>query len=196
MSAPRNQQVDAAVALVNRRNVIGFRAACEQIFGAAGYQETLALLPEDVRDATAGLLPMNEWVPEAFIVAWANAVYRGPAKRNEAKVRAYVAATVAHGFGRVRRLLLSMMTAETITARAGELWRGEHSSGKFDAEVLRPGVTRVRLDDHPYVESPLMRLSIAEALRFIVSLTRSQNVTESHPAHGRPLVITIRWTVT
>ncbi len=189
------QNAKTDVPLVHRRNVVGFRAACEERFGPTGYAATLALLPEDVREATAGLRPMDEWVPEAFIVAWATAVYRGPAQKDAAKMRAYVAATIAYGFGRVRRLFLGMMTAEGITERAGDLWRGEHTSGVFSAEALRPGTMRVRLDNHPYVESPLMRLSIAEALRYILSLTRSRNVTESHPAHGRPLVITFRWDV-
>jgi hypothetical protein len=138
-------------------------------------------------------MPLDEWLPETFIIAWSEAVWRGPARQNAVVMRKYIAASIALGFGRVRRFFLQMMTPESIASRATELWRQEHNTGTLTAEVLRRGHVRVQLADHPYVETPLMRLAIAEAIRFIVSLTRAQNVTEKHPSRGATLVIDVGW---
>ncbi len=179
--------------LTRRKNVLGFRTACERTWGTGAYEQTLALLPNDVREATAGLLPMEEWVPEAFVVAWVGAVWRGPAKQDEATIRRYVASTVAHGFGHVRRLFLRVLTPDIFAKRGPDLWREEHSTGVLEAKLVGERLVRLRLSDHPYIETPLMRIAVAEALRFTTSLTRAKNVTEKHAPRGTPLLIDIAW---
>ena len=52
---------------------------------------------------------------------------------------------------------------------------------------------RARLHDHPYVETPLLRLAVAEAFRAVVALTRAANVTETHAPRGAPLLVNLRW---
>jgi hypothetical protein len=178
---------------VHRKNVLGFRIACEQIWNKDSYEQAVALLPLAVRESTAGLLPIQEWVPETYIVAWAEAVWRGPAQQDEALMRRYVAASIANGFGRVRRFFLQMMTPETMARRAPEIWKQEHTTGRLEAEVIRERTAHVRLFDHPYVETPLMRMALAEAIRFSVSLTRAANVREKHAARGHSLRIEITW---
>lgn len=185
---------DARDPLTRRKNVLGFRIACEQIWGEGAYEETLALLPAHVREATAGLIPLEEWVPETFVMAWADAVWRGPAKQDEAVMRTYVGATIAHGFGRVRRFFLQLLTPESFAKRASETWREEHTTGVLDATLAGARLVRLRLSGHPYIETPLMRLCIAEAIRYSTSLTRAENVTESHMPRGTSLVIDIGWT--
>ena len=61
--------------------MLGFRTACEEAWGAGAYEEVLAVLPPQVREASGGLFPMDEWVPESFVVAWIETVWRGPAKQ-------------------------------------------------------------------------------------------------------------------
>jgi hypothetical protein len=178
---------------VHRKNVIGFRAASEELWGRGVYEQIVAALPPDVQRATAGLRPMEPWVPEGFIAAWAEAVWRGPARCDEAQMRRYVGASVAHGFGRVRRFFLQIMTPEAVVERAVALWREEHTTGVLRAELHGVAGARVQLSDHPYVETPVLRLALGEALRYIVGLTRARNVTEAHNARGNPLIIDIKW---
>jgi hypothetical protein len=190
---PSTLETDVAVPRVRRKNVLGFRLACEETWGKRGLDRAVALLPAPIREATAGLMPIDEWIPEEFIVAWAQATWEGPAQRNETEYRAFVSLTIKHGFGRVKKLLLRMMAPAQIAPRAPELWRGEHTTGSLDVEVLGPNHMRARLNDHPYVETPLLRLAVAEAFRAVVALTRAANVVETHPPRGAPLLITLRW---
>ena len=173
--------------------MLGFRAVCEETWGTEVYERTVALLPSSVRDATAGLRPIEEWVDERYIIAWADAVWRGPARQDEALMRRFVAAMMAFGFGRVRRFFLQRMTPETLIPRTPGIWRQEHTTGILEAESVRPGLVYVRLSDHPYLDSPLTRLAIAESIRFATSLTRAKNVTEKHASYGRPLRVDIAW---
>ena len=108
-------------------------------------------------------------------------------------MRRYVGATIAHGYGRVRRLFLQLLTPETLAGRASEAWRAEHNTGVLETVLVGKDRLRLRLVDHPYVETPLLRMSLAEALRFTASLTRAHNVTEKHAASGVALLIDIAW---
>jgi hypothetical protein len=182
-----------AVPRVHRKNVLGFRLACEERWGPEGLARAVELLPASIREATAGLMPLDEWIPEDFIIAWSQAVWDGPARRNETEYRAYVSLTIKHGFGRVKKLLLGMMAPAQIAPRAPGLWRGEHTTGSLAVEVVGPHHLRCRLSDHPYVDAPLLRLAVAEAFRAVVGLTRAANVVETHPPRGAPLLINIRW---
>ena len=182
-----------AVPRVHRKNVLGFRVACEETWGARGLVRAVELLPAPIREATAGLMPLDEWIPEEFIIAWSQAVWDGPAKRNETEYRAYVSLTIKHGFGRVKKLLLAMMAPAQIAPRAPGLWRGEHTTGSLDVELAGVNHMRCCLKDHPYVEAPLLRLAVAEAFRAVEALTRAANVVETHPPRGAPLLINIRW---
>ena len=180
---------------VHRKNVLGFRIACEEMWGPDGLDQTVVRLPRAIRDATAGLIPLEEWIPEEFIIAWAHAVWEGPAQRSEVQFREYVAATIRHGFGRVKTFLLGMMTPESIAPRAQALWRGEHTTGTLTVDVVSPTMMRGRLEDHPYLESPILRMAIGEALRAAVAHTRARRVVESHTG-GDPFVITLRYSAT
>ncbi len=183
----------ATVPRVHRKNVLGFRLACEETWGEEGLQRVIERLPPAIREATAGLVPLDEWIPEDFIIGWCHTVWEGPAQRSEAQFRAYVSLSVKHGFGRVKKLLLGMMAPAHIAPRAPALWNGEHTTGTLEVSVVSSNLMRVRLEDHPYVETPLLRLAVAEAFRCVVSLTRAVDVVETHPARGAPLLVNVRW---
>ena len=173
--------------------MLGFRTACEQTWGAGVYEEVLELLPPQVREANGGLFPVEEWVPESFFVAWIESVWRGPAKRDPKMIRRYVRATIAHGYGRVRRLFVQLLTPETLAGRASETWRAEHNTGVLKTVLVAKNRARLQLVDHPYVATPPLRMSLAEALRFTASLTRARNVIEMHTTVGVSLIIDSAW---
>ncbi len=190
-----NQPSPLQAPMVHRKNVVGFRQACEEMWGREGLARVTQALSPAVRDATVGLLPLPEWLPVECMSEWAEAVWLGPAMRDEARYRVYVSKAICLGFGRVKQFLLGMLTPERLMQRTGELWRGEYSTGELRGEIVGPGRCRLVLDHHPYIERTTLRLAVAESFRTSLSLTRAREVTETHPPAGRPLVVTIRWAV-
>jgi hypothetical protein len=100
---------------------------------------------------------------------------------------------VDQGFGRVKRFVLSMATPHTLIPRVTAMWKEEYSTGTLTAESDDPRSVTLSLREHPYVDNPLMRFVIAEALRHVVSLTKVKNVTENHSVRERALLMALRW---
>jgi hypothetical protein len=202
MSASVRPLASRAVPLVHRKSLLGFRAACEQLWGERGVQDIGRHLPADVRDRTAGLRPIAEWVPVDDLVSWHNAVWNGPAERNEAVFMHHARTTVDQGFGRVKRFLLSVSTPHSIAPRAASLWREEYSTGRLAVTRLEDRSAELSLSDHPYVDIPLMRDVIAEVYRHVLAQTNVKSVSEVHAvrktgtanAEGEALVVVLRWT--
>lgn len=182
-----------ASAFVHKKSLIGFRSACEQMWGAAGYGAIRAALPADVSERTAGLLPLPDWVPLDDLIAWHMAVWNGPARRDEAIMTEHIHATVDQGFGRVKRFLISVSTPQSLAARVVSLWRDEYSTGRLEAASIEDHSVQLVLRDHAYVEIPLMRYVIAEVFRYIVSLTKAENVTAVHTVREGSLLVVLRW---
>jgi hypothetical protein len=178
---------------VERKSLIGFRTACEQIWGAAGLQAICSGLPADVRERTAGMRPLPKWNDVADLIAWHHAVWNGPAGRDEKSMTRHIHATVDQGFGRVKRFLLSVSTPHSLAPRVAALWKEEYSSGRLTAARLEERSTQLTLEDHPYVEDPLMRLVIAEVFRYVLSLTRARLVTSTYGLRDASLVVVLRW---
>jgi hypothetical protein len=179
--------------LVHRKSLLGFRAACEAMWGADGLEEVRRGLHRDVRDRTAGMLPLPEWLPVDDLIAWHLAVWNGPAGRDEAVFTRHVHATVDQGFGRVKRLLLSLSTPPTLAPRVAALWRDEYSTGRLEVSRLDDRIVELSLSDHPYVETPLMQSVIAEVYRYVVSLTQVKGVSGVRALRDGKLVVIIRW---
>ena len=179
--------------LVRRRSLIGFRAACEQMWGNAGIETIGRDLPEDVRERTAGLRPLPEWIPLDDLIAWHMAVWSGPAQRDEPTMTRHAQLTVDQGFGRVKRFVISMLTPETLAARVVSLWSDEYSTGRLETLSFEPQCVQLALWDHAYVEIPLMRYIISEVYRYVLSMTRTPNVTVAHALRDGALVVTLRW---
>jgi len=179
--------------LVHRKSLIGFRTACEQMWGRTGYDSLCRDLPADVRERTAGMLPLPEWNALEDLIAWHVAVWNGPARRDEEVMTQHIHATVDQGFGRVKRSLLRVSTPQTLTPRVVGLWREEYSTGHLEASLLEPQSVHLTLREHPYVDIPLMRFVITEVFRYIVSLTQAKHVSASHGVRESALVIVLRW---
>jgi hypothetical protein len=179
--------------LVRRRSLIGFRAACEQMWGALGIAAICRELPDDVRERTAGLLPLPEWIPLGDLVAWHMAVWTELAKRDEPTMTRHARLTVDQGFGRVKRFVISMLSPEALAARVVQLWRDEYSTGQLETLSVSERSVQLALTDHAYVDIPLMRYIIAEVYRYVLSMTRANNVTSSHALRNGALVVTLRW---
>jgi hypothetical protein len=180
-------------ALVHRKSLIGFRSACERMWGPMGYEAVRAALPADVSDRTAGMRPLPDWIPLGDLIAWHEAVWNGPARRDEKIMTQHIHATVDQGFGRVRRVLLSMSTPHTLAPRVAAIWRDEYSTGRLVATSLEERSVQLTLSDHPYVDLPLMRYVIAEVFRYVVSMTGVEGVTASPAVREASLVVLLRW---
>ena len=99
-----------------------------------------------------------------------------------------------HGFGRVRKFLLGMATPATVGRKAGELWRHDHTHGEIVTRSMSDRSFELRLIDHPYLETPLARSSIAEILRYAMSLANAKDVQGRHRLEDeRTLVVHIDW---
>jgi hypothetical protein len=179
--------------LVHRKSLIGFRSACREMWGDAGYEKISLSLPADVRERTAGMRPLPDWIPLEDLIAWHVAVWNGPARRNEKIMNEHVRATIDQGFGRVKRLLLSVSTPHSLAPRVVDLWRDEYSTGHLDTGRLEERSIHLTLHEHPYVLHPLMRSVITEVFRYVLSLTQAEQVSAVHAVRESTLVVVLRW---
>ncbi len=176
--------------------LVAFRAAASDLWGKDGVAAIAALLPDYTRDATLERIVVNvEWVPERHVMAWYEAVWNGPAARQQAQFARFLDAMMDRGFGRVRKIFLGLVTPMTMLEKAPELWRHDHTHGVLEIEA-QPGSAKVLLRDHPYTTTPLARVAIAEIYRYALSLGRARDVTESHYTEpDGSLILRLRWRV-
>ena len=102
--------------------------------------------------------------------------------------RRYVDKVVDAGFGRVRRLLVNLVTPATLCTRAADLWHDEHTHGEITATPTGRVVV-IRLREHPYVTRPIARMVMAESLAHAARLTRAKRVDELHRVDGDALEV-------
>jgi hypothetical protein len=178
---------------VHRKSLVGFRTACERMWGRTAYENLCRDLPADVCERTAGMRPLPDWNPLEDLIAWHVAVWNGPAQRDEKIMAQLIDGSVDHGFGYVKRFLLSISTPHSLAPRVVALWREEFSTGRLEASLLEPRSVRLTLRDHPYVDIPLMRFVMAEVFRYVVSLTKAKGVSASHAVSDSALVVVLRW---
>lgn len=173
-----------------------FREAVVELYGSPGLAQVAARLPAEVRVATIDELVVGpQWLPESCVLAWYEALWSGPCDGRADAFTIVLQRMLDRGFGRIRKAFLRLASPETILAKAPSLWRYDHTHGRLVTEV-GAGVGRLRLDHHPYTESPLSRLAISEIYRYCASLTRVRQVTESHFREPEgALVVTLRWRI-
>jgi hypothetical protein len=173
---------------------IAHREAAEVRWGKEGLVALARALPEEMRKATIDPVVITEpWLPERYIVAWHEAAWEGPCKRDTAEMYRYIHAVLDCGFGRIRRFMLNLITPATLFVRGESLWRHDHTHGDFSCELTGPRAGVIRLRDHPYVESPFTRRSTAETYRYAGQLTRCKSIRESHRVEGGTLIVRIDW---
>jgi hypothetical protein len=174
---------------------VAHREAAEQVFGRTGVAKLAERLPEDTRAATIDPLVLTaEWLPERHLVAWQEAAWEGPCARDVDALFEFLHAMMDRGFGRIQKFMLGLIPPGPLFNRGASLWRHDHTHGELTCLLTgeRSGVLRLR--DHPYTASPLVRRSTAEILRYAGSLTRCKTMRSSHTldADGT-LVIRVEW---
>jgi hypothetical protein len=162
------------------------------MWGSDGVRKVVEALPPDVRERTAGMLPLPEWVLVDDLIAW-HVALKGGLGRDDAMFQKHVHKTVDQGFGKVKRLLLSMATPHTLAPRAAALWRDEYSTGRLTAMSIDKQSVSLTLRDHPYVHHALMQTVITEVYRYIVSLTSAKIVTAQTIARNDELTVRMQW---
>ena len=176
-----------------QRVFVASRAAAVELWGDGGLVEIAERLPPDARGALIdSAIITDPWLPERFVMAWQEAVFEGPARGSDDEFRRYVHKVVDAGFGRVRRLLVNLVTPATLCTRAAELWHDEHTHGEISAEPEGHLVV-IHLRNHPYVARPIARLVMAESLLHAASLTRAKHVRENHRVEGDVLEVRLTW---
>ncbi len=172
------------------------RLAVLDVFGDAGLAEVAPRVSADTCAQTvdASASPLA-WVPERFLVEWHEAVWDGPARRDDAALCRVINRRLDFGFGRVRKALLGLVGPEGVTRRAGELWKHDHTHGVFAVTTGSDGKSAAgTLSEHVFCESPIARRALAETFRYIVHLSRGVKVArETHGLHGASLAIRVTW---
>ncbi len=182
----------AAEPMLRRFYLVALRQAAHDLWGQPGVRAILEAMPHAERVEAADET-VREWVPERVVVAWGMATWEGPAARDRARLNAFLARHVDHGFGRVRRFLMRMASPAHFFDQAPAFWRRDHTHGALETHH-EPGAGLVRLREHPYAETPHMRAAIAEIFRYTVQSMRAREVVETHALEpGGALVIRIRW---
>jgi hypothetical protein len=173
---------------------VGFKHAVESVWGAYGIAQVARALPPAVRSDTLENVVVNtQWLPETHVLAWYDALWNGPCEGRREKLALALDRMIDFGFGRVRRVFLSMAQPSTIFERAPTFWRYDHTHGSLSVSAGET-MARVTLRDHPYTENSLSCMAVAEIYRYCCALTRVRNVTSSHYRESEgALVVRLRW---
>ena len=187
--------VETGEPCAGQRVFVASRAAAVELYGDGGLREIAEHLPPDVRGALIDSAILTECVAAkgAFRHGVHAAVFSGPARGSDDELRRYIYKVVDAGFGRVRRLLVNLVTPATLCTRAAELWHDEHTHGEIGAREPNGHVVIIRLRNHPYVTRPIARLVMAESLRHAASLTRAKRVDQLHRVEGDALEVRLTW---
>jgi hypothetical protein len=172
----------------------GFRAAVVEIWGEDGLREVADRLPVEARVATIEktVLPI-EWVSVRHVVAWHEALWDGPVRRDEAKLAQLVSRSIDLGFGRVKSAFFAGITADRLRDRAPELWRWQHTHGVLTVDTMEAGRALISLRGHPYVDNAASRRVTAESYRAILALAGAREVRAAWGMEASSLVVHLSW---
>src|SRR5262245_28555750 len=71
--------------------LMAFREAAMELWGEAGLRDIGQRLPEAARAETLDISTVNlAWVPEAYVLAWYDAVWRGPCEQQRDAFRQFL----------------------------------------------------------------------------------------------------------
>ena len=173
---------------------VATRLALRDRVGEARLGQRIVRLDEATRKRTFELEGSpGKWAPEADLIACAHAIWEGPARRDRALYNKFLQRQVNLGTGRVQRALISLASPKRILDRAPSIWSSEHSHGTLTVEHHSDTSASLRLSEHPYVETPQARATIAEVFRYVLSLTRANEANESHALEGDVLRVRLTW---
>jgi hypothetical protein len=186
---------NAPAALARRTIFVSFRSAALELWGEPGLRDIAARLPRATREATIDAVTVADaMLPESYVLDWYLAAWEGPTGRSTQAYKGYLQRMMDHGFGRVRRALLKLASAEQIIRKATELWQHDHNTGDMRFVGCEENRAHVTLGDHVYLETPLARASVVEIMRYAAALGRSRNVTAQGALDTpRLLRVTLTW---
>jgi len=179
-----------------RRTIFAaFRQSAVELWGRDGLRQLGERMPEEARrDTVDTVVVAHEWLPETYVLAWYEAAWEGPAARDNTAYFRFLDRMMDHGFGKVRKFMLSIAgTPHFVASKGSELWRHDHTHGTLTYREDGPHGGLFTLSDHPYIETPLSRASIAEIYRYAAALTRVKEVKENHSLEGNALTVRITW---
>lgn len=174
--------------------VLGYRAALSALWGPEAVSRVMRALPPDAATSLGGSLPPDAWIPERHVVALSEAVWEGPCARDRVVFHLWIDRMLDQGFGRIRRVLLSLANPPMLLRRASEMWRDDHSHGTLGYVPLTLDAARITLKDHPFVGSPVQRDAFSEGLRYAMSLCHVRQVSaEEVSAPPGAVSVILRW---
>jgi hypothetical protein len=168
-------------------------AAARHLWGEHALSAIAERLKPDTRRVTLQepLLAVS-WYPSWMLIDWCQSVWDGPARQRESVYAAFVDRGLDLGWSKMRRVFVGMLTPGLLATRAAKEWRNEHTHGSVDVVLGERGGTAT-FRDTPFVEVPVMQLTLAESFRHLASLSRISNVRESHCIDGGRLVVDLVW---
>lgn len=131
--------------------------AVAEVFDQAGLEQTISLLPNDVRTDTVDVRhPPGRWVPVRYITAWMRAVWAGPAGHADEPFALFMRHVQQH---RVSPYFIEYLKCQNYRlSDIQEMWRTCYDSGDFKAwQGPNDEFLDLWLANHPYCESERSR---------------------------------------
>ena len=132
-----------------------------------------------------------DWYEESISVRIIEALH---AVASQPAFVAFIEKLCDNGFGRLRRMFLSLATPIMLASRAPDFWAYDHATGKMTTEEVEGGVL-VSITEHPYAESKACRSLMTEYVRHAFSLTRVKRVTASEDPERGKFGIVVQWSL-
>ena len=175
---------------IRRSVLLALREAARTRLDAAVHAAVGEKVSGEALTIWSGDRPLTaDWYDEYVSVALAEALHD---VLPSAAFASFVQELCNNGFGRVRRLFLSLATPMMLASRAPDFWSYDHTTGTMVTEEVDGGVL-VTITDHPYVESVGCRVLMTEFMRHAVSLTRVGRVTASERGQRDRIAVLVRW---
>lgn len=173
---------------------MAMREAAVELWGPDALRQIGERMSEQARRETikpTAIVP--EWLPEAHLMEWYEAVWQGPCAGQEADYGRFIDRTMDHSFGRVQKVLLSIATPLMLAKKSVELWRRDHTHGTLEGEKTGHREVTLTLRDSIQTTTELGRQAIVEIYRYACALTRCKEVRAAHALRGNQLAVRIQW---
>jgi hypothetical protein len=173
---------------------LGMKSAAIELWGKDALTSIAESMSSESRLAMFDelLLPIS-WVPESSVIEFWRVAWDGPLAESTTATQKYVEKAVQHGWGRFRKVFVSLMTPTLLANRAQQLWRHDHTHGELTA-TMSGNTGLVRLADHAYVDSPVACRFMAASFHVIVAMSNARDVTSSYDVHDRrALRVKLAW---
>jgi hypothetical protein len=179
-----------------RRTIFSaFRAAALELWSEDGLRQVASHMSKECADETVDtVVIVKEWLPEDYVMQWYGAAWEGPAHRDRQAFLTFIDRMMDHGFGRVRKFLISFASVQMAITKVPELWRHDHTHGSVSARLISDREYVATLVDHVYITTPISRLAITEIYRHATSMFRGiEEPVASHSFEPNRLDMRVSW---